>query len=150
MLIINYLLALSIFLVIYLLERLFLLWFKKKPIWPLISFDLLKDAVFYSGISLLFILILHLVFKKIDNISLIWLDASLYLLTRLVGPHYWFGVFKNKEKPTFKKNHFLGASIFLVILLECFAFNANAYSSNKQTYAYQSFVNEYTFFCIIE
>ena len=142
MLIINYLLALAVFAVIYLVERLFLLWFKKKPLWPCLSFDLLKDAVFYSALSFLLFLILHLVFKKIDMVSLLWLDASLYLLTRLIKPHYWFNTFKNKENVEVKKNHILGAAVFLFILLECFAFNASAYSSNKETYTYQSFISE--------
>ena len=142
MLIINYLIALAIFAIIYFLERLFLLWFKKRPLWPLISFDLLKDGIFYSFISLILLLILHLVFKKIDMVSLLWLDASLYLFNKLIKPHYWFNTIKNKEKIDVTKNHVLGGAIFLFILLECFAFNAPAYSSNKETYSYQSFINE--------
>ena len=142
MFILNYLFALVIFVIIYLAERLVLFWMKKKAIWPLVDFNLLIDSIFYSGLTLLLLGILHLVFKKVNTINLLWLDAFIYIFVHILKPHVVFNGIKNKEKFSIKRNHILGASLFVVILLECFVFNANAYSDNKETYAYKNFISE--------
>ena len=138
----NYLFALVIFVVIYLAERLVLFWFKKKAIWPLVDLNLLIDSIFYSGLTLLLLGILHLVFKKVNTINLLWLDAFIYIFVHILKPHAIFASIKNKEKFAIKRNHILGASLFVIILLECFVFNASAYSDNKETYAYKNFISE--------
>ena len=138
----NYLFALIAFVIIYLAERLVLFWLKKKDIWPLVDFSLLKDAIVYSALSLLLLGVLHIVFKKINTINLLWLDAFIYIFIHLIKPHQIIDSIKNKEKISLKKNHFLGLSLLLVILLECFTFNSDAYSNNKQTYKYQNFISE--------
>ena len=68
MFIVNYLFALLAFAIIYLAERLILFWFKKKAIWSLVDFNLLKDAVVYSVLSLLLLGILHIAFRNILNL----------------------------------------------------------------------------------
>ena len=142
MFLLNYLFALVAFVIIYLAERLILFWFKKKEIWPLVDFNLLKDAIAYSVLSLILLGILHIVFKKINTINLLWLDAFIYIFIHLIKPHQIFNIIKNKENFSIKKNHLLGASLLVVVLLECFLFNSNAYSDNKETYKYQNFVSE--------
>ena len=138
----NYLLALLLFVIIYLSIRLVLFWFKKNPIWPLIDWNLLINAIAYSGLTLIMLGIMHLVFKRINTINLLWLDAFIYIFIALIKPDQIYALIKNKEKYQVKKNHLLGASLFIVILLECFAFNANAYSNNKETFTYQDYVSE--------
>ena len=138
----NYLFALIAFVIIYLAERLVLFWLKKKTIWPLVDFALLKDAIAYSVLSLLLLGVLHIVFRKVNTINFLWLDAFIYIFIHLIKPYQIIDSIKNKEKISLKKNHFLGLSLLLVILLECFAFNADAYSDNKQTYKYQNFISE--------
>ena len=144
MIFLNYLLALLLFVVIYLGHRLVLFWFKKKPIWPLMSFDLLIDAIAYTALVIILIGILHLVFKKIQPINLLWLDTGLYILVNILKPHQIYKVFKNKEKPNIlQKKYLLGGALGLILLLECFVFNASAYSDNKQTKVIQNFVTEH-------
>ena len=138
----NYLFALVIFVVIYLAERLVLFWFKKKAIWPLVDSNLLIDSIVYSGFTLLLLGIIHLVFKKVNTINLLWLDAFVYIIIHVIKPSNIVNTIKNKEKLSVKRNHILGASLFVVMLLECFVFNANAYSDNKETYKYQNFISE--------
>lgn len=143
MILLNYLLALLLFVVIYLAQRLVSFWVKKKPIWPLFSFDLLKDAIAYTVLVFLVIGVLHIVFKKVQTINLLWLDACLYILVAIIKPHKIYSVFKNKEKKQiFQKKYFLGGALGLILLLECFMFNASAYSDNKQTKTYQNFITE--------
>ena len=84
MIFLNYLLAVLLFVVIYLAHRLVLFWFKKKPICPLVSFDLLIDAITYTVLVVVLLGILHLVFKKIQPINLLWLDTGLYVLTNIL------------------------------------------------------------------
>ena len=138
----NYLIALLVFVVIVLLERVILLWIKKKPIWPLFDIDLLITAVAYSFITLLFIGILHLVFKKIDAIGLVWLDIALYIFIKLIRPKQLFFSIKNKERIVIDKHHALGIGFLIIMLLECFAFNNKAYSDNKNTTQYTNFICE--------
>ena len=139
----NYLFALLLFIIIYLIERLLLFWFKKKAIWPLIDFNVLIRAIAYSGFSLILLGILHLVFKKINTINLLWLDTTIYLLILLIKPYEILKVIKSKEKKNpFQKKYALGGCLFILLMLECFAFNTKAYSSNKETYSYQTFINE--------
>ena len=143
MVFLNYLLALFLFVVIYLVTRLILFWFKKKPIWPLFSFNLLIDAITYTALVIVLLGILHLVFKKIQPINLLWLDAGLYILVSILKPHKIFYVFKNKEKPNIlQKKYLLGGALGLILLLECFMFNATAYSENKQTKSFDNFITE--------
>ena len=142
MFVLNYLFALIAFIIIYLAERLVLFWMKKKAIWPLVDLNLLTDSIFYSGLTLLLLGILHLVFKKVNTINLLWLDAFIYIFVHILKPHVIFNCIKNKERFSIKRNHILGASLFVVILLECFVFNATAYSDNKETYAYKNFISE--------
>ena len=142
MLIIHYLLAVLAFVVIYLAERLILFWLKKKEIWPLIDYRLLVDGITYTVIFIVLIGVLHITFKKINTINLLWLDASIYLFVRLIRPGYLFFVIKNKEKFKLENNHLLGASILVVILLECFVFNSKASRQEKEVYEYQSFITE--------
>ena len=130
------------FALLYLGERLVLLWLRKRDFKNLISWKLLINAVTYSGLSIILLGILHLVFKKINPINLLWLDIFIYIFIHLIKVDELFYTFKNKEKPQLKKNHLLGASLFIVILLECFLFNANAYSENKETLKYQNFISE--------
>ena len=138
----NYLFALVIFVVIYLAERLILFWFKKKAIWPLVDSNLLIDSIVYSGFTLLLLGIIHLVFKKVNTINLLWLDAFVYIIIHVIKPSNIVNTIKNKEKFSVKRNHILGASLFVMMLLECFVFNANAYSDNKETFKYQNFISE--------
>ena len=143
MIFLNFLFAVLAFAVIYLAERLIAFWVKKKPIWPLVSYDLLIDAITYTIFAFLLIGILHIVFKKVQTINLLFLDASIYLLIRLVKPHHVFAVFKNKEKKNvLRKRYFLSASLFVILMLECFAFNADAYNGNKDVREYTNFVSE--------
>ena len=142
MFILNYLFALVLFVVIYLAERLVLFWLKKKAIWPLVDFNLLIDAIAYSVLSLILLGILHLVFKKVNTINLLWLDAFVYIFIHIIKPHAIFALIKNKEPFKVKRNYVLGVSLFVAIILECFVFNANAYSDNKETYAYKNFISE--------
>lgn len=143
MILVNYLIAILVFVVIYLCERLILFWRKKKAIWPLVDFDLLVSAITYTVLSFLIIGILHIVFKKVQTFNLLWLDISLYIFIKLLNPYHVFTVFKNKEKKNIlQKHYFLSASLFLIVLLECFAFNHQAYSDNKDVYEYNNFINE--------
>ena len=143
MLFINYLLAILLFVVIYLGQRLVLFWFKKKQIWPLFNYDLLIDGIAYTALIIIIIGILHLAFKKIRPINLLWLDASLYILINIIKPHKIFSVFKNKEKRNiFQKKYLLGGALGIVLLLECFLFNASAYSENKETRVFNNFITE--------
>ena len=139
---INYLLALSLYVVIYLATRLVLFWLKKKPIWPLVDLNLLIRSIAYSGITLLLLGILHIVFKKINIVNLLWLDAFIYIFIVIIKPEQIFNIIKNKEKYSIKKNHLLGGTLFVFILLECFLFNAQSYSGNKDTYTYQNYTSE--------
>ena len=142
MFIVNYLFALLAFTVIYLAERLVLFWLKKKAIWPLVDYRLLVAAIAYSGITLILLGILHIVFKKVHTINLLWLDTFIYIFVHVVKPGQIYLDIKNKEKLAVKKNHIFGATFFVFILLECFLFNAKAYSGNKETVSYQNFINE--------
>ena len=143
MVFLNYLLALLLFVVIYLAQRLVLFWAKKKPIWPLVDYNLLINGIAYTTIIIVLIGVLHIVFKKIQPINLLWLDAGLYILINIVKPHKIFYVFKNKEKANLlQKKYIVGGFLGLVLLLECFLFNAGAYSSNKETHVYQNFITE--------
>ena len=142
MIFINYLLALVLFALIYLGVRLVRFWLKKEPIWPLLSWNLLINGIAYSVLTLVLLGVLHLVFKKINTINLLWLDAFIYIFIALIKPDQIFNQIKNKEKYHLKKNHLLGVSLFIFVLLECFAFNASAYSSNKETFTYQNYVSE--------
>ena len=143
MIFLNYLLAVLLFVVIYLGHRLILFWFKKKPIWPLVSFDLLIDAITYTVLVVVLLGILHLVFKKIQPINLLWLDTGLYVSVNVLKPREIYKVIKNKEKPNIlKKKYLLGGALGLILLLECFVFNASAYSENKQTKSFKNFITE--------
>ena len=71
---INYLLALALFVIIYLATRLVLFWRKKKAIWPLTDINLLIRAITYSVITLLLLGILHIVFRKINTIKILRKD----------------------------------------------------------------------------
>ena len=143
MIFLNYLLALSLFVVIYLAQRLVLFWAKKKPIWPLVSYDLLTDGIAYTALVIVLLGILHIIFKKIQPINLLWLDTFLYVLVATIKPHKIYSVFKNKEKPNLlQKKYIVGGFLGLILLLECFLFNAGAYSSNKETRVYQNFITE--------
>ena len=142
MFILNYLFALIAFVVIYLGERLVLFWMKKKAIWPLVDMPLLIDAIVYSGLTLLLLGILHIVFRKINTVNLLWLDVFVYIFIHIIKPSKIFELIKNKEKYKVNSNHILGAGLFIAIILECFVFNANAYSDNKDTYAYKNFISE--------
>ena len=143
MIFINYLLALSLFVVIYLAQRLVLFWAKKKPIWPLVNYDLLKDAITYTVLVIVLLGILHILFKKIGIINLLWLDAFLYIFVSIIKPHKIYSIFKNKEKPNLlQKKYIVGGFLGLILLLECFVFNAEAYSKNKETRVYQNFITE--------
>ena len=138
----NYLIAVLIFAVFFLIEKLILLWFKKKPLLPVVSYALLVDAIGYTCLSFLLIGVIHLVFKKIDAIGLIWLDIAIYLLTRITKPSVIFFSIKNKEKIGFNNNHALGISFLTILLFECFVFNMQAYSGNKDVTQYTNFVCE--------
>ena len=143
MLFLNYLFALLLFVVIYLAQRLVLFWTKKKPIWPLVDYNLLIDGIAYTILVIVLIGILHIAFKKIQSINLLWLDAGLYILISIIKSHKIFSVFKNKEKPNlFQKKYLVGGFLGLILLLECFLFNAGAYSSNKETHVYRNFITE--------
>ena len=137
----NYIIALLVFVVIYLLERLVLLWLKKKPL-PIISYGLLVDAIAYTALTFLLIGIVHIVFKKVDAVGLVWLDIALYFLLKLLSPSSLFFAFKNKKRVCFNHKHALSISFLAVILLECFVFNAQAYSGNKSTVQYTNLVCE--------
>ena len=137
----NYLIAVLTFVVLYLFEKLVLLWLKKKPL-PIVSYSLLVDAITYTALSFLLIGIIHLVFKKVDAIGLVWLDIALYFLIKLVKPSNIFFSVKNKEKVQVNRKHIMGASFLVVMLLECFLFNAPAYSDTKDTVKYTNFVCE--------
>ena len=138
----NYLIAVISFVVIYLFERLVLLWWKKKPLLPIVSYALLVDAIAYTLLSFLLIGIIHIVFKKVDAIGLIWLDIAIYLLIKFIKPSVIFFCIRSKEKVQMNKKHILGMSFLIVTLLECFLFNNQAYSGNKNTVSYTNFVCE--------
>lgn len=138
----NYLLALLAFVIIYLAERLILFWLKKKAIWPITDFSLLVDAIFYSVFTLVLLGVMHLVFRKINIINLLWLDAFIYIFTKVIKPHQIWNSFKSKEKLSLKKNHIFGITLFVTILLECFVFNSSAYNEKKETTTYQNFISE--------
>ena len=138
----NYLIAVLTFVVLYLFEKLFLLWIKKKPLLPIVSYHLLVDAITYTALSLLLIGIIHIVFKKVDAIGLVWLDIALYFFIKIVKPSVIFFAFKNKEGFKIKRNHILGMGFITLMLVECFAFNYQAYSGNKDTVQYTNFVCE--------
>ena len=119
MIFLNFLFAILLFVIIYLIEKLLVFLFKKKPFWPLFNYDLLIDAIAYTVLSFLLMTIIHLVFKKINSFNLLWLDASIYLFVRLIKPHHIFLLFKNKEKESIlQKHYFLGGSLLLLLLLE--------------------------------
>lgn len=139
---INYLLALLLFVIIYLTSRLVIFWVKKKPLWPLVDIPLLIRGITYSAITLILLGILHIVFKRVNTINLLWLDAFIYIFTIIIKPEQIFNSIKSKEKYTLKKNHLLGASLFVAILLECFLFNANAYSGKKETTTFTNYISE--------
>ena len=141
-LLLNYLIAILIFVVIYLVEKLLLFWIKKKPLLPFVSYALLVDAIAYTCLSFLLIGVIHIVFKKIDAIGLIWLDISLYFLIKLINPSVIFFGIKNKENVAFDRKHVLGISFLAIILLECFAFNSKSYSDNRDVKQYTNFVCE--------
>ena len=141
MILLNFLFAILVFVVLYALERLVLLWFEKKPLLPIFSYDLLVDAIAYTVLIFLLISIIHLIFKKVDTIGLIWLDVAVYILVKFIKPSVIFFNIKNKEKIQIK-NHLLGISFLVVILLECFVFNAKAYSDNRDTTEYTNFICE--------
>ena len=116
---------------------------KKKTFWPLFNYDLLIDAIAYTVLSFLLMTIIHLVFKKINSFNLLWLDASIYLFIKLIKPHHIFLLFKNKEKESIlQKHYFLGGSLLLLLLLECFVFNSQAYSQNKEVKEYSNFIKK--------
>ena len=138
----NLLIAVISFVVIYLFERLVLLWWKKKPLLPIVSYALLVDAIAYTLLSFLLIGIIHIVFKKVDAIGLIWLDIAIYLLIKFIKPSVIFFCTRSKEKVQMNKKHILGMSFLIVILLECFLLNNQAYSGNKNTVNYTNFVCE--------
>ena len=142
MVFLNYLVAILVFVVLYLIERLFMMWLKKIRIWPLISWDLLVNAIAYTVLSFLLIGIIHIVFKKVNSACLVFLDLALYLFIKLVKPAVLFFKVKNKERISLNNHHFLGLSFFLIILLECFVFNSQAYSNHKDVYDYTNFVCE--------
>ena len=142
MFVFNCLIAILLFVVIYLLERLILLWLKKKPLWSIIGYDLLVDAIAYTALTFLLIGVIHIAFKKIDAIGLIWLDISLYLLIKLIKPAKIFFAIKHKEKVGINSHHYLGIGFIAVILLECFVFNMQAYSGNKDTVKFTNFICE--------
>ena len=143
MIFLDFLFAILIFIIIYLIERLIAFIFKKKALWPLISFNLLKDATTYTVLSFLLIIILHLIFKKINSFNLLWLDAFIYLFIRLIKPHHIYFLFKNKEKESLlQKRYFLSGSLLLILLLECFLFNSQAYGQNREVIEYTNFINE--------
>ena len=142
MILFDYLLALSLYVIIYLITRALLHLFKKKSFWPLFSFRLLVNAITYTALVILFIGVLHIIFKKIDSLYLIGFDATLYLIVELINPYKIWKSIKNKEKVEIKRNHYLGASILVALLLECFLFNAKAYSQNKETRAFDNFICE--------
>ena len=136
----NYLVCILVFVVIYLLERVILLWNKKKPLLPVVSWSLLVDAIAYTVLSFLLIGVIHLVFKKIDAFGLVWLDIAIYFLIKLINPSAIYFAIKNKESVQFNNRHVLGVGFLAVILLECFLFNQQAYSDNKSTVQYTNFV----------
>ena len=138
----NYLIALLVFVVIVLLERLVLLWLKKKPIWPLFDIELLITAIAYSFITLLFVGVLHIVFKKINAFGLVFLDIGLYLFIKLIRAKELFFAIKDKKGITIDKKRVLGFGFLAIMLLECFAFNSKAYSNNKAVTQYTNFVCE--------
>ena len=103
----NYLIAVLTFVVLYLFEKLVLLWREKKPLLPLVSWALLVDAIAYTVLSFLLIGIIHIVFKKIDAIGLVWLDIALHFLTKVTKPSVIFFNIKNKESIQFNNKHIL-------------------------------------------
>ena len=141
-LLLNYLITIVTFVILYLFEKLVLLWLKKKPLLPIVNYSLLVDAIIYTALSFLLIGIIHIVFKKVDAIGLIWLDIAFYFLVKLIRPSVLFFNIKNKEKVHLDGKHILGASFLVVMLLECFLFNAPAYSDNKDIMKYTNFVCE--------
>ena len=136
----NYLIAVLTFVVLYLFEKLILLWREKKPLLPLVSWALLVDAIAYTVLSFLLIGIIHIVFKKIDAIGFVWLDIALYFLIKITKPSVIFFSIKNKENIQFNNKHILGIGFLVIVLLECFAFNNQAYSGNKNTVQYTNLV----------
>ena len=142
MVLLNFLIAIAAFVVLYLVERLVMMWLKKKAFWPLISWSLLVEAIAYTAFSFLLIGVIHLVFKKIDSLGLVFLDIAIYSFIKLINPSKAFFAIKNKEKVKVDSHHILGYGFLLVILLECFVFNMPAYSSNKNTVNYTNFVCE--------
>ncbi|MBO4668134.1 MAG: hypothetical protein J5666_08455, partial [Bacilli bacterium] len=141
-LLLNFLVAILVFVVFYLLEKLVLLWIKRKPLLPLVSYTLLVDAIAYTALSFLLIGIIHIVFKKIDAIGLVWLDIAICLLIKLIKPSVIFFGIRNKENIELNNHQSLGISFLAVILLECFVFNNQAYSANKNVKQYTNFVCE--------
>ncbi len=138
----NFLIAILVFVVFYLLEKLALLWIKRKPLLPLVSYALLVDAIAYTALSFLLIGIIHIIFKKIDAIGLVWLDIAICLLIKLIKPSVIFFGIRNKENIELNNQQALGISFLAVILLECFVFNNQAYSGNKNVKQYTNFVCE--------
>ena len=141
-LLLNYLIAILIFALLYMLERLFLLWLKKKPLLPIVSYHLLVDAIIYTVLTFLLIGIIYVVFKKVDNFSVIWLDFGFYYLIKLIKPSSIFFKLKNKEDVQFNRKYILGSCFLITILLECFLFNTKAYSDNKEVFQYNDFITE--------
>ena len=111
MILIDYLLAILLFVVIYLAQRLVLFWMKKKPIWPLFDKDLLVDSITYLVLVIVLLGILHIIFRKIQTINLLWLDASLYILISIIKPHKIFFILKNKGQKNIKQINRIGAKI---------------------------------------
>ena len=136
----NYLVCILVFVVIYLLEKVILLWTKKKPLLPIVGWSLLVDAIAYTVLSFLLIGVIHLVFKKIDAFGLVWLDVAIYFLIKLINPSAIYFAIKKKESVQFNNRHVLGAGFLAAILLECLLFNQQAYSDNKSTVQYTNFV----------
>ena len=141
-LLLNYLIAILIFALLYMLERLFLLWLKKKPLLPIVSYHLLVDAIIYTVLTFLLIGIIYVVFKKVDNFSVIWLDFGFYYLIKLIKPSSIFFKLRNKEDVQFNRKYILGSCFLITILLECFLFNTKAYSDNKEVFQYNDFITE--------
>ena len=104
-LLLNYLISALIFAALYIIERLFLLWFKKKPLLPIVSHPLLVDAIAYTALAVLLIGIIHIAFKKVDILGLVWLDITFYILIKLIKPSALFLLMK-KEAHTQQQTQF--------------------------------------------
>ena len=143
MLIIDYLFAILIFAIIYLTERLIAFWRKKKPIWPFFDNDFLLSFLAYFTLSLIWLALLFVIFPKTKSFNLLWVDVCIYLIVRLFNPNEIYELASHKEKISLKKKrYFLGLSLFIILLIESFAFNYQAYSDNKSTFKYESFISE--------